>query len=100
MGESKVNATGSRKQTLQNGFSLKERALLSALVSFALVYTLLFQGAFEIFATNKEELGFRLADFFLPLLLIVIGSALVIGAAVTFARGRVYAFCLRCCFGW
>ena len=90
MGESKVNATGSRKQTLQNGFSLKERALLSALVSFALVYTLLFQGAFEIFATNKEELGFRLADFFLPLLLIVIGSALVIGAAVTFARGRVY----------
>lgn len=63
MGESKVNATGSRKQTLQNGFSLKERALLSALVSFALVYTLLFQGALRFLLLTKKNWAFGLRIF-------------------------------------
>ncbi len=72
------------------GFSLRERISLSLLAAFALSYTVLFHGAYEIFISNRQELGFYLGDFFLPLLLIVLLATMVIAAATAFIRGRAY----------
>ncbi len=72
------------------GFSLKERLLPSILLAFALPFTLVFFGIFELYSGNLTLFPFALGDFFGIAVAVSLISAILIGTALVFIKGRAF----------
>ncbi len=81
------------------GFTFKERLLPSILLALLAPLTVCFIAPFEIYGGNVAEFKFVLADFVGVCLLIALGAAAVLAAALLLSRGKVFDVVFGVIFG-
>lgn len=76
----------------RDGRSYGQRLWLAALCAFAVAFTFIIFGCYDLFFANSSVLPFVFRDIWLPLLLIGLCVFLVISVLVSLTRGKVYDF--------
>lgn len=82
-----------------NGYTLKEKWLVSLLLSLFAPLSLFFVGPFEIYGNNMDEFKFVLWDFWLLCGLITLASAAAIFGLLMLLRGRAFTIAFGLLFG-
>ncbi len=95
---SHTNERTSKPKPPYKGYTVKEKWLLSLLLSLFAPLTLCFYGPFEIYGNNMDEFKFVLWDFWLLCGLIAIAGAAVIFGLLMLLRGRAFDVCFALIF--
>ena len=70
--------------------SWKSRLLLAAICSFALAFTFIIFGSYDLSAANKDYFSFILDDMWLPILLAGLAVFAVLTLFITLLRGKLF----------
>ena len=88
-----------KPKTPYKGYTVKEKWLLSLLLSLFTPLTLFFYGPFEIYGNNMDEFKFVLGDFWLLCGLVALAGAAVLFGLLMLLRGRAFDVCFGLFFG-
>ena len=88
-----------KPKTPYKGYTVKEKWLLSLLLSLFTPLTLFFYGPFEIYGNNMDEFKFVLGDFWLLCGLVAFAGAAVLFGLLMLLRGRAFDVCFSLIFG-
>ncbi len=87
------------KKNPYKGYTVKEKWLVSLLLSLFAPLTLCFFGPFEIYGNNMDEFKFVLWDFWMLCGLVAVASAAVLFGLLMLLRGRAFDVCFGLIFG-
>lgn len=87
------------KKKPYNGYTVKEKWLVSLLLSLFAPLTLCFFGPFEIYGNNMDEFKFVLWDFWILCGLVALAGAAVLFGLLMLLRGRAFDVCFGLIFG-
>lgn len=94
-----VESKPSKAKHPYKGYTLKEKWLVSLLLSLFAPLTLCFFGPFEIYGNNMSEFKFVLWDFWFLCGIITVAVAAVIFGLLMLVRGRAFDVCFGLIFG-
>ncbi|MBQ3507760.1 MAG: hypothetical protein IJA91_04345, partial [Clostridia bacterium] len=87
------------KKKPYNGYTVKEKWLVSLLLSLFAPLTLCCFGPFEIYGNNMDEFKFVLWDFWILCGLVALAGAAVLFGLLMLLRGRAFDVCFGLIFG-